>query len=95
MTIKPSSDSDIKSEIWLPIFGWNGKFQEVGNGGWGGSIVYGALADGVKRGYAASSTDTGHVGGDAKFAVGHPEKLLDFGFRAIHETALKSKDDHR
>ncbi len=92
MTIKPSSDSDIKSEIWLPIFGWNGKFQEVGNGGWGGSIVYGALADGVKRGYAAASTDTGHVGGDAKFAVGHPEKLLDFGFRAIHETALKSKD---
>ena len=36
MTIAPTSDSDIKSETWLPVSGWNGKFQEVGNGGWNG-----------------------------------------------------------
>jgi feruloyl esterase len=91
LTLTPTSDSDIKAEVWLPIAGWNGKFQEVGNGGWGGSIQYGALAAAVKRGYAAASTDTGHVGDTAKFALGHPEKLVDFGHRAIHETAVQSK----
>src|SRR4051812_25554760 len=92
LTLTPSADSDIKSEVWLPLTGWNGKFQEVGNGAWGGSIQYTPLADALRRGYAAASTDTGHTGTDASFAVGHPEKLLDFGFRAIHETALKSKE---
>lgn len=90
-TIKPSSDSDIKTEIWLPLSAWNGKFQEVGNGGWNGDIQYGALADALRRGYATASTDTGHVGGSASFALGHPEKVIDFGYRAIHETALHSK----
>lgn len=91
MTLTPSSDSDIKSEVWLPLTGWNGKFQQVGNGGWGGSIQYPALAAALRRGYAASSTDTGHVGDTARFALGHPEKLIDFGYRAVHETALRSK----
>ena len=91
LTLTPSSDSDIKSEVWLPLAGWNGKFQQVGNGGWGGSIQYAALASALRRGYAASSTDTGHVGDTAQFAVGHPEKLIDFGYRAVHETAVQSK----
>ena len=91
LTLTPSSDSDIKSEVWLPINGWNGKFQEVGNGAWAGSIQYGALADALRRGYAAASTDAGHTGTDASFAMGHPEKLKDFGFRAVHETAVQSK----
>jgi feruloyl esterase len=91
LTLTPSSDSDIKSEVWLPLAGWNGKFQQVGNGGWNGSIQYPALAAAVRRGYAASSTDTGHAGDSAKFALGHPEKLIDFGYRAVHETAVQSK----
>jgi len=91
LTITPSRDSDIKSETWLPLSGWNGKFQEVGNGGWNGDIQYAALAEALRRGYAAASTDTGHVGGSASFALGHPEKVIDFGYRAIHETALQSK----
>jgi len=91
LTIKPSSDSDIKSEVWLPMGGWNGKFLQVGNGAWGGSIQYGALADSLRRGYAAASTDTGHTGTDASFAVGHPEKLIDFGYRSVHETAVQGK----
>jgi feruloyl esterase len=91
LTLKPSSDSDIKSEVWLPLAGWNGKFQQVGNGAWGGSIQYGPLAEAVKRGYAGASTDTGHTGSDASFAVGHPEKLIDFGYRAVHETAVQGK----
>jgi tannase/feruloyl esterase len=91
LTLTPSSDSDIKSELWLPLNGWNGKFQQVGNGAWAGSIQYGALADALKRGYAAASSDAGHTGTDASFAMGHPEKLKDFGYRAVHETAVQSK----
>src|SRR5665213_104526 len=91
LTIKPSPDSDIESETWLPLSGWNGKFQEVGNGGWNGDIQYGALADALQRGYATASTDTGHTGGSASFALGHPQKLIDFGYRAVHETAVQSK----
>ncbi|HSG66948.1 MAG TPA: DUF6351 family protein [Gammaproteobacteria bacterium] len=91
LTIAPTADSDIKTELWLPLADWNGKFLAVGNGGWGGSIQYDALADGVRRGYATASTDTGHTTADASFAVGHPEKLVDFGYRAVHETAVQGK----
>ncbi len=78
-TLKPSADSDIKVEVWLPAANWNSKYQAVGNGGWAGVISYSALADALRGGYATSSTDTGHVGGSGSFALGHPEKLIDFG----------------
>src|SRR5262249_51966022 len=76
-TLIPSSDSDIKTEIWLPASGWNGKYMAVGNGGWAGTIPYAALAAAVADGYAGAGTDTGHVGNNADFALGHPEKLVD------------------
>jgi feruloyl esterase len=91
LTLAPTTDSDIKSEVWLPLSGWNGKFQVVGNGGWGGSIQYGALGAALERGYATASTDTGHTGDTARFAMGHPEKLIDFGYRSVHETAVQGK----
>jgi feruloyl esterase len=90
-TLTPSADSDIKVELWLPVTGWNGKFQAVGNGGWTGSIAYSAMVEALRRGYATSSTDTGHVGGSASFALGHPERLIDFGYRSVHEMALTGK----
>jgi Tannase and feruloyl esterase len=90
-TLKPTSDSEIRMELWMPASGWNGKFQANGNGGWTGSINAGALADGLRRGYAAAMTDTGHQGGSASFALGHPEKLIDFGYRAVHEMTVKGK----
>ena len=90
-TLTPSTDSDSKIEVWLPASGWNGKFQAVGNGGWAGTISYGPLGAAVRRGYAAASTDTGHVGGSASFALGHPEKLTDFAYRAVHETTVAAK----
>jgi len=89
--LTPTSDSDIRIELWLPQEGWNGKYMAVGNGGWSGSINYSGLNDGVRRGYATSSTDTGHVGGSASFALGHPEKLIDYAYRSEHEMATKSK----
>ena len=95
-TLKPSSDSDIKIEVWMPassegVGGWNGKYQAVGNGAWNGAIGYAAMGDALRRGYATSSTDTGHVGGSASFAQGHPEKAIDFAYRSEHEMAVKSK----
>jgi len=90
-TLTPSNDSDIKIEVWLPAANWNSKYQAVGNGGWAGVISYAAMADAVKRGYATSSTDTGHVGGSGSFALGHPEKLIDFSYRSEHEMTLKAK----
>jgi feruloyl esterase len=91
LTDKPSSDSDIKIEVWMPQNGWNGKFEGVGNGGWAGVIGYPAMAAAVAAGYATASTDTGHVGNTAAFAPGHPEKMVDMGYRAIHEMTLKGK----
>ncbi len=90
-TLKPSSDSDIKVEFWLPVSGWNNKLQSVGNGGWAGVISYSAMADAVRAGYASASTDTGHAGGSGSFALGHPEKLIDFGWRSEHEMTVKAK----
>ena len=91
LTIIPTPDSDIRAEIWLPLNGWNGKFLTAGNGAWGGSIQYQALADGLRRNYATASSDTGHTTVDASFAIGHPEKLIDFGYRAVHQTAVLGK----
>jgi feruloyl esterase len=90
--LKPTSDSDIKFEVWMPAAGWNGKFQDVGNGGFAGLVAYRSMAGMLKRGYATASTDDGHTGGaDVSWAIGHPEKVIDFGYRAVHETARVSK----
>ena len=93
VSIKPSKDSDIKVEVWMPASGWNGKFMAVGNGGWAGAVSYPLMAAPLARGYATASTDTGHEGatGDASFALGHPEKVIDFGYRAVHEMTVKAK----
>jgi feruloyl esterase len=91
-TLTPTPDSDIKMEVWLPVSGWNGKFMAVGNGAFSGAIGYAAMAASLARGYAVSSTDTGHGGGSASFALGHPEKLVDFGWRAVHDMTATAKN---
>ncbi|MDG2089199.1 MAG: tannase/feruloyl esterase family alpha/beta hydrolase [Arenicellaceae bacterium] len=91
LTIAPTPDSDIRAELWLPMKEWNGKFLTVGNPAWGGSIQYKALANGLRQNYATASSDTGHTTVDATFAIGHPEKLIDFGYRAVHQTAVLGK----
>jgi len=91
-TLTPSPDSDIQMEIWLPAgVAWNGKLQAIGGGGWVGAIGYSGMAAALREGYATASTDTGHKGSGASFAVGHPEKVVDFSHRAVHEMTVKSK----
>jgi feruloyl esterase len=81
----PSSDSDIAIEVWMPET-WNGRFRGQGNGGFAGEIDYISMGAAVLRGYATAGTNTGHAGAatDATWALGHPEKVTDFGYRAIH-----------
>jgi feruloyl esterase len=84
----------IQMELWLPVADWNGKFQGTGNGGYSGAIVYNALAAGVRRHYATANTDMGHASTSpdpGSWALGHPELIVDQGYRAQHETAVKSK----
>jgi feruloyl esterase len=90
-TLKPSSDSAIKVELWMPAAGWNGKLVVPGNGGFAGALAPAGLATALRSGYAAAVTDTGHEGGSGAFMLDHPEKLTDFADRAIHETAAKGK----
>ena len=98
-TLRPSADSDIKIEVWMPLTNWNGKFQGVGNGGLAGFITTTAasggiergMAEALKRGYATASTDTGHSGDTAEPLLGHPEKLMDFAYRAVHDMTVTAK----
>src|SRR3954451_4923057 len=84
-TARPTSDSEIKFEVWIPpADAWNGKLEGVGNGGYSGAIGYAAMATGLRRGYSVVSTDTGHAGDDMKFGQAHPEKILDWAYRSVH-----------
>jgi len=91
--IQPTSDSYIRFEVWMPASGWNGKFLATGNGGFAGSIGYGSMGGNLKRGYATAGTDTGHEAEsvDASWAYKHPQKVIDFGYRALHETTENAK----
>jgi hypothetical protein len=91
--VAPTPDSHIKVEVWMPASGWNHRYRGQGNGGFAGAIDYRALGAQVKRGYATANTDTGHSGSpiDAGWALGHPEKVADFGYRGIHEMTVTAK----
>jgi feruloyl esterase len=89
--VKPTADSNIEVDVWLPASDWNGKFQGVGNGGWAGAVSYSAMAQAIFDGYATASTDTGHKGGDVSWAFGHAEKMTDYGYRSEHEMTVKAK----
>ena len=89
----PTPDSDITIEVWMPLEGWNGRLQGLGNGGFAGLIDHFELGAGIAKGYAATATDAGHTGSpiEAGWAVGHPEEVIDFGHRGIHEMTRVAK----
>jgi feruloyl esterase len=94
VVLKPSSDSLINMELWLPrAERWNGKFMGVGNGGFAGSIQgrSNEMPQALRLGYATAGTDTGHQEEGGAWAIGHPEKMIDFGYRATHEMTVKAK----
>ena len=93
-SIHPTGDSDIRTEVWLPANGWNGRYDGIGANGLGGAIHYPEMGVALARGYATSATDTGHNNdaGDGVWAMNHPQKIIDFGYRSTHLTAVLAKD---
>src|SRR6266702_226931 len=91
--LRPTSDSEIRFEVWMPAQDWNGRFLGSGNGGFGGAIYDEQLEGYVKRGFAVAGSDAGHQaeGTDATWAFGHPEKVKDFGWRAVHVSTERAK----
>lgn len=89
---RPTEDSHIGIEVWLPDpANWNDKFLAVGNPGFIGSIASGGIARNMEKGYVSAGTDTGHVDEGYEWAIGHPEKWADWGYRAVHEMAVVTK----
>src|SRR6202158_2922270 len=83
---------EVHFELWMPAT-WNRKLLTAGNGGLAGTINYSAMLDPLRRGYAASSTDTGHVAdNDAHWAQGHMERVIDFAHRSVHVTTQADKE---
>ena len=91
--LRPTSDSKIHFEVWLPEKDWNGRLLGTGNGGFAGAIYYQQLEGYLKRGFVVAGSDAGHQaeGTDASWAFGHPEKVKDFGWRAVHLMTERSK----
>jgi len=85
---RPTRDSEIGFELWLPDE-WSGRYVQLGNGGFAGNIDHPSLASEIRRGNAAAMTDTGHKADqfDASWALGHPQKIVDYGYRSIKATA--------
>lgn len=97
----PTPDSQIGFEVWLPpSSAWNGMFQAEGSGGSAGAISPGPMLTALKAGYATMSTDNGHVtdpdapngGNEQRWALGHPEKMVDFAYRALHVSTVAAKE---
>jgi feruloyl esterase len=91
----PTADSLIKFELWMPVSGdWNGEFLQLGNGGLAGSINTAGMTLPLSHNFAVAATDDGHTGSgtDGSWAMGHPEKVIDFGYRAVHETSMHSRE---
>ena len=91
--ISPVAGSDIKIHVWLPA-NWNGKLLGVGGAGFNGGFAmeWFVLTGPLSRGYAGVSTDAGHDAADgAEWAFHHPEKIVDFGYRANHLGTVAAK----
>jgi len=89
----------INFEIRLPTSSWNGKFYMAGCGGFCGKLEsdntrINAINIGLKRNYAVSTTDGGHWGetlSDGRWAYHNRQAEIDWGYRAVHETARVTK----
>jgi feruloyl esterase len=87
----------IRFEVWLPVSGWNGRFEGLGNGAFSGAIPYTAMAQALSHDFAVGGTDTGHQSGftDATWTQSttglNTEVLADWSHRGMHEMSLKAQ----
>ena len=88
----PVPGSEIGFEVWLPReSNWSRRLHMVGNGAYSSRIYYAQMAARIRAGDVAVATDTGHQGSELTFAVGHPQRIVDFAHRAVHESVLAAK----
>jgi len=94
-TLTPTSDSNIKIEVWMPYSGWNGRFLGTGNFNLGGHIVYDGMGFFLTLNYAVANTDLGTSPLtnplDGRPLTGHPEKQIDFATRSTHLLTARAK----
>src|SRR5438105_2505741 len=93
-TARPTSDSEIKFEVWLPptASAWTGRMKVNGTGGYAGATPYARLAQDVGDGFVSAGSNMGHDGGEsATWTLGHPEKVKDWGLRAHFYVATAAK----
>jgi feruloyl esterase len=93
-TARPTSDSEIKFEVWLPptVGAWTGRMKVNGTGGYAGATPYARLAQDVGDGFVSAGSNMGHDGGEsATWTLGHPEKVKDWGLRAHFYVATAAK----
>jgi feruloyl esterase len=94
--LTPTSDSEIQAEVWIPrAERWNGKFVAVGNGALTGSIWHTSMVRPLQAGYAVAGSNLGHVGGASTFAVGHPERVVDYAVRITSCRCLQRRSSTR
>jgi len=89
--LKPSATSAIHFAVWLPVSGWNGRLQVVGNGGLAGTISYPAMAAALRSGFATASTDTGHTAAEPPTWLEDRERLIDYSSRGLHLTTVSAR----
>ncbi|MDB5738297.1 MAG: Chlorogenate esterase [Sphingomonas bacterium] len=88
---RPVAGSEIGFEVWLPVKGWSGRLHMIGNGGYVSNISTKQMIARLEDGDVAVGTDTGHSGTDLEFGWKHPERIKDFGYRAVHESVIAAK----
>ncbi|MBE8478043.1 tannase/feruloyl esterase family alpha/beta hydrolase [Streptomyces justiciae] len=94
----PGADDHAKVRTWLPVSGWNGRFQGLGGAAYLAGDNNPGLATAVKNGYAAVTTDAG-VGDalDTSWALNSQGQvntalLKNFASRSQHEAAVVGKE---
>ena len=91
---RPSSDSEIRFEVWLPSTSdkWTGRMKIDGTGGYAGGVPYALLAQDIGDGFVTAGSNMGHDGGESPaWTVNHPEKVKDWGLRAHYSVATAAK----
>jgi len=90
--LRPVPGSQIGFALWLPPeAAWTGRMVMLGNGGYSSRLPEAAMGAELARGSAVVATDTGHQGDGPEFARGRPQTIVDWGWRAVHLTAITAR----
>lgn len=95
----PGYNDTILVTVWLPLTGWNSRFQGAGGGGYSTATYDTALAPAVSQGYAVATTNGGHVANSfdtSTWALNSPgnvnyDLLIDFSSKSLDDLPIIGK----